>query len=83
MKLSALSALVYTATASPLLLSSLDKRQIAPSTPPRETQPGDIPTGIYCPGPGGKVPNPAGHAPLKVELKSDSKVAGTKRVKLR
>jgi hypothetical protein len=83
MKLSLLSALVCTATASPLLQSSLNKRQLAPSTPPREARPGDIPTGVYCPGPGGKVADPAGHAPLKVDLKSDSKVPGTKRVKLR
>lgn len=34
-------------------------------------------------GPGGKVPDPAGAAPRRVVLKSDMKVPGVQRVKIR
>jgi hypothetical protein len=72
--LSALAA--YTVTATPLL----HKRQGAL---PQDVRPGDLATGVLCTPPGGRVADPPGAAPRRVELKSTQKSPGVKRVKLR
>lgn len=75
MKLSLLSTLACTAAASPFAYPA------QPSTS-TDAAPADEPK-MVCFGPGGRVADPPGAAPKKVELKSDSTTPGTKRVKLR
>lgn len=77
MKINVLSALVCTASATPLLQSRQSAAQKAGSAP------GDLSTGVVCVGPGGRVADVPGAGPARVEQKSDSKVAGARRVKLR